>query len=188
VNEHAVNPQAQLPDDTALATLRHAAAALSAVQSRGKAYEMSEALADLARACRALQDMASAETYFEQALRWARCTGSVDQVVNTLCELCEVAAHLAQTRGAGPAGSRQAARERARGHAFEAGVLAGGVADARWEVKVLLRISDVLDRFGDRDDAVLLQTRALRLMSGQVQAGNGLDAALLPGLGRLADS
>jgi hypothetical protein len=54
-------------------------------------------------------------------------------------------------------------------------------------VAVLLRISDVLDCCGDRDDAVLLQTRALRLMTGSLAAG-GPDPAQLPSLGRLADS
>jgi hypothetical protein len=60
------------------------------------------------------------------------------------------------------------------------------VADTGWEAQVLLRISDVFDRCGDRDDAVQLQTRALRLMSGSLKAG-GADPALLPSLGRLAD-
>ena len=65
--------------------------------------------------------------------------------------------------------------------------LAARVADPRWEVTVLLHLSDVLDRFGDRDDAVNLQTRALRLMSS---AGSSAapDPMWLPGLGRLADS
>ena len=33
-----------------------------------------------------------------------------------------------------------------------------------WEIKVLLRASDVLDRCGDHDDAITLQTRAMELM------------------------
>ena len=74
----------------------------------------------------------------------------------------------------------------ARLNDVEASTLAGRVADPSWEVQVLLRISDVLDRCGDRDDAVQLQTRALRLMSGA--AAEAVDPALLPSLGRLADS
>lgn len=58
------------------------------------------------------------------------------------------------------------ARERARSAAFEALQLAAHVADSRWEITVLLRICDVLDRCGDRDDAIGLQARALRLMAG----------------------
>ena len=59
-----------------------------------------------------------------------------------------------------------AALERTRDWAFEATGLAGHVADPQWEIKVLLRISDVLDRCGDHDDAVELQSRAMRLMYG----------------------
>jgi hypothetical protein len=59
------------------------------------------------------------------------------------------------------------------------------VADPDWEIKVLLRVSDVLDRCGDRDDAVQLQTRALRLMAHDATAQ--IDPRVLPGLGRLAD-
>ena len=51
--------------------------------------------------------------------------------------------------------------------------LAGHVADAQWEVTVLLRISDVLDRCGDHDDAVQLQARAMGLMYGPLLAGEG---------------
>ena len=56
------------------------------------------------------------------------------------------------------------ARDRARDQAFEAARLAGLATDPNWEIRVLLRASDVLDRCGDHDDSVLLQQRALVLM------------------------
>ena len=134
-----------------------------------------------------MHQMASAETYFEQALVWARVAGSNDQVVDLLCELCDTAARVAANCEAAQAGAGDAARERMRDHAFEASALANRVADTGWEAQVLLRVSDVSDRCGDRDDAVVLQTRAFRLMSGSL-SGSVPDPRLLPSLGRLADA
>ena len=71
-----------------------------------------------------------------------------------------------------------------RDRVFEAGQLAARVSDADWEVKVLLHISDVLNRLGDHDDASQIQARAMRRMAG-TQATN---VSEMPGLGRLADS
>ena len=192
---------APLPDDAAaLATLRIALGALAVARQQAHPAAMRQALADLAGCHTLLHDHAGAELLLQDALRWARAAGGVDSVVDLLCALCEAAArsadahdgHLHDTVHApwadGAADERLArddARDRARAHAFEASALAGTVADSGWEVQVLLRISDVLDRCGDRDDAVLLQTRALRLMSGAAQGRP--DPALLPGLGRLAD-
>ena len=48
--------------------------------------------------------------------------------------------------------------------AFEAARVAAHAADPHWEIKVLLRASDVLDRCGDHDDAITMQTRAMTLM------------------------
>lgn len=177
---------APLPDEPARAALRHAALALDAAELLGEPAQISQALLDMAQAYRTLQALPSAEAVFEAALRWARAARCTDATVDTLCALCETAADLAAVLDAQEAGTGHAARERARDHAFEASTLAPRVADAGWEVKVLLRISDVLDRCGDRDDAVQLQTRALRLMSNSAQPG-ALNPALLPSLGRLAD-
>jgi hypothetical protein len=108
-------------------------------------------------------------------------------VVDLLCELCEVCAAQAVGTGDEDESLYPAACERMRDHAFEASTLANRLADGSWEAKVLMRIGAVLESCGDRDDAVLLQTRALRLMSGSL-AGGAPDPALLPSLGRLADS
>jgi tetratricopeptide (TPR) repeat protein len=180
-----------LPEAKLRHAMRLASARLDAAELRAEPFEMTHALTQVARCYRALQMLPSAETCLLQALRWSRLTGSIDAMVDLICELSETTVALATWQDkqaqAGERAEGHAARERARDHAFEASTLACRVADPGWEVQVLLRISDVLDRCGDRDDAVLLQTRALRLMSGSLQAG-GADPALLPSLGRLADS
>ena len=179
--------QAPLLDECSREALRRAAAALDAAEADGQAHAVSRALAQVAVCYRGLRAMASAETYYETALRWARSAGSADQVVDLLCDLCETAVELAEMQEGQRRGGGRAARERARDHAFEATTLAGKVADPAWEATVLLRISDVLDRCGDHDDAALLQVRALRLISGSLGSG-GVDPSQLPSLGRLADS
>lgn len=147
------------------------------------------ALAQMGRCYRGLSEGASAEQCFEQALVWAHGSGSVDLRVDLLCELAQTAASLCDelqlTQPQQPEAARSA-RERARSHAFEATALAVRVSDTGWEATVLMRISEVLDRCGDHDDAAKLQTRALRMRSGRL-AGGAPDPALLPGLERLAD-
>lgn len=171
---------------TAPATLRRASHALDEARRRASPILMSQALVEMAQACRLQRDEASAETYLEEALRWARVAALTDQVVDLLCELCEVCAAQSQAGDPDCPRAGHAAAERMREHAFEASTLANRVADGAWEAKVLMRISEVLARCGDRDDAVLLQTRALRLMSGNLACG-APDPRMLPSLGRLAD-
>lgn len=127
--------------------------------------EMSEALAGLARCYRSLSAWSPALDYMQQALRWAHVSGGVDQRVNLLCELAELACSTSESILAPDGQESRAARECARDHAFEAARVAVHAADPQWEIKVLLRVSDVLDRCGDHDDAITLQTRALTLMS-----------------------
>lgn len=180
--------KAPTPDALQREALCRAAADLDQAEGSGQPYVISQALAQMARCYRGLDAAETAESYLKQALVWGRMTGSVDHTVDLLCELCEAAARVAEQHEAAEEtpGAGHAARERARDHAFEATHLAGRVADPRWEIKVLLRISDVLDRCGDRDDAVSLQTRALRLMSGDLAASLP-DVATLPGMAGLAD-
>ncbi len=123
-----------------------------------------QALAEVARCYREMQSLDAAKGYLMQALRWSQCVGSADASVELLCDLAELAAqqagHLAH---ADPRAAHQA-REEARDHAFEAARRARCAADSHWEVHVLLRASEVLDRFGDHDDAIALQCRALHLL------------------------
>ena len=170
----------------ARSALREAAAALDVAERYLQPLEMSLALAQMARCYRALQALGPAETYLERALAWARTLGAADQAVEILCLLAETSCSLAELHAQDDSRRSHAALERTRDWAFEATGLAAHVADPQWEIKVLLRISDVLDRCGDHDDAVQLQSRAMRLMYG---AHVGPDAAHgpTPGLQLPAD-
>jgi len=159
-----------LVEPAARDALRHAVAQLDEAETRAQPFEMSQALAGVARGYRALHVLASAEATFAAALRWARHAGSHDQVVDLLCELAETAAlHLRLDGGPFESDGRplHAARERARDHAFEAVRLAGQVADWGWEVQVLLRASRVLESCGDQGDALRLQQRAVQRGGGR---------------------
>lgn len=179
-----MSPTPLIADTAARAALRDAIAALEVAQASGQAWAVAEAHLGLARCYAQLGALGFAGSLLAQALASAP---GLDQRVELLCERISTLAEQAERLEASRAGSGRAAREAARDHIFEAGSLAARVADARWEVKVLLHLSDVLDRFGDRDDAVQLQTRALRLM--QAPGGeSAIDPLQLAGLGRLADA
>lgn len=144
--------------------LREAAQALDVAERYQHPLEMCLALAQVARCYRALQAHEAAESYLGQALRWAHTLGAVDQAVEILCLLAEAGCALAEQSGIADSRRAYAALERTRDRAFEAAGLAARVADPQWEIKVLLRVSDVLDRCGDHDDAITMQTRAMTLM------------------------
>jgi len=156
---------AMLPS-RARSALRDAAAALDLAERYQQPLEMSLALAQMARCYRALQALQPAALYLERALGWARMLGAADQAVEILCLLAETSCSTAELYVRDDSRRSHAALERTRDWAFEATSLATHVADPQWEIKVLLRISDVLDRCGDHDDAVELQSRAMRLIYG----------------------
>lgn len=157
--------------------LRQAAAALERAERFMQPLEMTLALAQMARCYRGLQALAPAECYLERALAWANTLGAIDQSVEILCLLAESSCSLAEHHAGDDTRRRHAALQRTRDRVFEVAGLAGRVADAQWEIKVLLRISDVLDRCGDHDDAVELQSRAMRLMYGPHAAGDAVEAS-----------
>ena len=143
-----------------------------------RASAMCHALTEAARALACLHAYGPAESHLAQALRWAGLMGGQDLCADLQCAWAEVATNAADVAAAqGERASSRAARDRARDHAFEAARLAGLTTDPNWEIRVLLRASDVLDRCGDHDDAVLLQQRALVLM-GLGLADLPLDDAL----------
>ena len=150
----------------ARSALRDAAAALDQAELYQQPLEMSLALAQMARCYRALQALGPAELVLERALAWARVLGAADQAVEILCLLAETSCSVAELHAQDDSRRSHAALERTRDWAFEATSMAVHVTDPQWEIKVLLRISDVLDRCGDHDDAVELQSRAMRLMYG----------------------
>lgn len=174
-----------LPEGFARQALALALRGLDLAEVRRRPADMTHALAQVARSLKALDAFAAAESYLEQALHWARLQPGQDHRVDLVCELAEVACAAAEAERAGADGDSHAghvARERARDHAFAASALAGQTADAHWEVKVLLRVSDVLDRCGDHEDAASLQTRAISLM------GLGPDGEPLPEAAVAGDS
>ena len=132
-----------------------------------KPHDMCQATAQVARCLKAMQDFASAEAYLMKSMAWAACISGVDARVDLLCELAEVVCTQAETGFDDDAMARHATLERARDHAFEAASLAHRTADAQWEVKVLLRASDVLNRCGDHHDAASMQDRAITLLGLQ---------------------
>lgn len=150
---------------TTPAPLRHAQTLLVAAQAQGRPQPMVTALTELARAWADEAAFGTAEAHLEEALRWSALLPGVDAQVDLLCQAAEMAAVSAEreARNGNKTGWR-AARRRALAHAAEAAQLCEQVACPGWEVVVLLRISDVFDRFGKRDDAAALQTRAVRMM------------------------
>ena len=136
--------------------------------SRGtdRTASLCQAHADLARVLSGLRADSLAQSHLVQALHWASVMGATDTCADLHCALAEVAtnvADLAGAQGAARAHVRQA-RSQSRHHALRAARLAGHTTDPHWEVKVLLRASDVLDRCGDHGDAVQLQHRAMALI------------------------
>jgi len=177
------------PAREALRQAMHQLTDAEAVQGGARAAAMCQALTEAARALAGLHAYGPAEAHLAQALRWAGMMGGLDLRADLHCAWAEVAtndADLAEAQDDGP--RCRAARDRARDQAFESARLAGLVTDPNWEIRVLLRASDVLDRCGDHDDAVLLQQRALVLLGmGHAtlpdgsQASTGLQAdASLP--------
>lgn len=162
--------------------LQIALLAVSAAEIRQRPTEMAHALAELARCLIATGDLRSAQAYLERALQWCEALGlqaGADELrADLVCTLAEVACQAADLHDQGldtqaedgdddlpPAAPEpRADRDLARDQAVEAAVLAGRSSDPMWEVKLLLRASDVLDRCGDHDDAAAMQNRAMALM------------------------
>jgi len=157
---------ADLPDGPEREALELAVRRLDEAELDHQPAAMCEALAGIARCYRSLSAYAHAMDFMRQALRWSYALGGVDQRVELLCELAELSCAAAEGVAGGDDQERQArnARELARDMAFEAAHVATHAADPHWEIKVLLRASDALDRCGDHDDAITLQTRAMTLM------------------------
>jgi tetratricopeptide (TPR) repeat protein len=162
--------------------LREATAALDVAEAAGEPARLSQALAHLSRCHRQLGALAEAVWCAKRGLQLARSLSAVDATVDALCELVDLAVERAamldaqdESRGA------HHLRDTARDHAFEAVQLALRSADPRWEVTVLLRVSDLFDALGDHDDAIALQCRAVELLSGASHTG-GAPAPMNPSI------
>lgn len=154
-----------LPYGPARTALDLAVRRLDEAETQREPAAMTEALAGIARCYRAMSAYPTAMDFMHQSLRWSYALGGVDLRVELLCELAELSCEAAEAAD-GEDGERQRrlARECARDMAFEAARVAAHAADPHWEIKVLLRASDTLDRCGDHDDAITMQTRAMTLM------------------------
>ena len=171
-------------DSTSSTPLQTALRTLQTLQGGGRPHERLHAHVEVARAYAGEAAWASAEAHLERALASGLAVPAVDARVDLACELAELAcrsaesAERAERAESAQRGSGSAARRRARGHAAEAASLAAHVACPAWEIKVLLRISDVFDRLGNHDEAAELQSRAMRLMSREMSQALASLAAL----------
>lgn len=151
--------------------LTDAHARVQSAERGGGPHERVEALAALARLWRAQGGLATAEAYLERALPWAAMVGE-DARLDLLAECAELAAARADLTGArGPVAGAPAdeaaprrARQRAQALAREAAAASHRAACPGWEATLLLRLSDVMDRCGQPDEAAALQIRAVRLL------------------------
>lgn len=158
--------------------LTHALAELDSAERLHQPHAMAHALGQVGRAYRALGEWAIALRCLRQAHGWAGVCGAADGALDLQCELAETALDAGDDGAADDAQHARALYDQARDHAFEASRMAAHCADPQWEVTVLLRVSDVLDRCGDHDDAIALQCRALQLIARHAAA----DAAAEPDL------
>lgn len=172
------------------ATCRHALQqslhALDVARKTGQGWAIAEAHLGLARWYRDRDELGFSLSLLETGLAAAP---GLDQRVELHCEIVNVLAQQSAALDERAPGQGRPARHSARQHIFKASMLAAHLADNAWEAKVLLHLSDVLDRFGDRDEAVHLQNRALQLMGRSIEGVNPhFNPHLVAGLGRLADS
>lgn len=163
--------------DMARQALPLAMRALEAAELDGEPAHQMNALSQVARCLRVLRRFGDAERALQRALRWAAMLPAADAQVDLLCELAELAcmtAEHAAERADDDSVDDDAeprdpaaigiALDTARDHAYAAARCAGLTTDAHWEVTVLLRVSDVLNRCGDHDDAATMQGRAVGLL------------------------
>jgi hypothetical protein len=161
-------------DDAARNELRAAVALLDSAETAGDAALLSQALAEVSRCHRNVGALAEADWYAKRGLAVARTIGAVDASVDALCHLAELALERAERlEDQDEARGANRLREAVRDHGYEAAQLARHTADPQWEVTVLLRVADLFDRLGDHDDAIVLQTRAMSLMTGHEVARPG---------------
>lgn len=187
-----------LADDDRLEDLRQALLQLAEAEAEAEAEAHSRGALRLSRLCQAhksvavalsrLQSYSAAQDHLASALSLATALGAIDFQADLQCGLAEVAtsAHE-QSRSLGaPKGTLRAARERCRELALDAAGLAALTTDTHWEIRVLLRASDVLDRCGKHDDAAVLQRQAMVLMGLDNPDYPPNDGAQLPAAARNA--
>lgn len=181
-----MHKQAPLTLDTSSRDLlQQSLNALDLARRCGQAWAVAEAQLGLARWYRDRCELGFALSLLEAGLAAAP---GLDQRVELHCEIVDVLSQQSARCEEQALGSGRPARTAARQHIFKASMLAAHLADTAWEARVLLHLSDLLDGFGDRDDAVHLQNRALQLMGRSIDGfAQPFNPHLVAGLGRLAD-
>jgi hypothetical protein len=167
MSTEAAPSRTRAPSAVSRQALQLALRVLDLAEVHAKPHDMCQATLQVARCLKVMADYGSAESYLGKALGWSALVPCVDARVELLCELSEVAVCHAEALADEEHHAQHAALERARDHVFEAAQLAAQTTDAHWEVKVLLRVSDTLNRCGDHDDAAWLQDRAIALLGLQ---------------------
>jgi hypothetical protein len=153
------------PEGAAREALRTAVERLDQAEREGCPSALTLAQVRVAGCYRSIGALVAAEQTLRQALRAARRARSTSLLVDVLCELGETACAIAEQPRSGERDAEsRAARDRARDEAFEASSLVHMAIGADWTVDALLRISDVLNRCGDHEDAAVLQGRAAELI------------------------
>jgi hypothetical protein len=172
-------------DPACRSVLQQSLQALEMARTSGQGWAIAEAQLGLARWYRDRAELGFSLSLLESGLAAAP---GLDQRVELHCEIINVLAQQSTALDEQAPGNGRPARNAARQHIFKASMLAAHLADNAWEAKVLLHLSDILDRFGDRDEAVHLQNRALQLMGRSIDGmPQSFNPNLVAGLGRLAD-
>ena len=184
-NEAPMHPVPLNVDAACRELLQQLLQALEMARENSQAWAVAEAQLGLARWYRDRGELGFSLSLLESGLTAAP---GLDQRVELHCEIVNVLAQLSAAYEGQRAGNGRATRDTARQHIFKASMLAAHLADTAWEAKVLLHLSDILDGFGDRDDAMHLQNRALQLMGRSIDGfAQAFNPHLVAGLGRLAD-
>jgi hypothetical protein len=158
LGQSAPSLAAQAPRDR----LRHAVARLDAAEANGDTNGLVDALLDVAHCFKVLCSYAAADDFFRQALRAARCSGSIRAQIDVLIQLAQLAGLRAQDLKNHDAAAARVNRDRARDSAFEASILIHKASEAPWAPEALLAVSEVLMVCGDHDDAAGMRARAAR--------------------------
>lgn len=159
--------------DTQAAPQAALQAALMAVE-RAEAAASQQALwpawLDVARCWRRMGATQEAHTSLRNALRVARAARNSAALVDVLCEMAENACDLADMHMGSSRERVRHWRDMARDEVFEASTWLLRAEPSSDAIAMLLRLSDVLNRCGDHDDASVLQMRALAWMSSSTAA------------------
>jgi hypothetical protein len=141
---------------------QRARASLEMARATRQPLRLCEALSEIGRCERRSGQADLAAAHFDDALRWARVLGTVDLLADLLCERGELAADAALDEQGIDHAADPDAWLQARACAAEAASLASRTSDPEWEVKLLLRASDLFNRLGSSVEAVALQVRAMQ--------------------------